>query len=277
MAHNKGNPRYGGLSRQPTLPILRHHAATAATPSMTTTRAPRKPATLRLPTFLLHTVWLLLLCIDPARAQGAGCEQFKETLAGRIRVSGFSLETVPASTKTPAGAKVVGTCEGGAYKILLVRGGGAGLQQAADTAASAPEAVAPSPTPAAAKAAAAATATPTPTATPVPTRAPTPTATPAPTATPTPVPTPAATPQPTPAVSSTTAAAAPASATEAATTEVTHPEDMPWTERASEFLSRHWPWVLSLAGLPLLIWLAAWITRRRYYDEAGLPRGPRLN
>lgn len=222
---------------------------------MTTVRAPHHIA----PPGMLAPLLLLaagLLCVGPAEAQSASCDQFKETLAGRIRVPGFTLESVPASTKTPAGAKVVGTCEGGAYKVLLRRG--AAAQEAAasapDEAAAAPPlrpTPAASPTPAPTP-----TRTPQPTATAVPTATPTPAATPAPT----PTPAPAATPQPEPS-----AAASPAS------------DGMSWTDRAREFLARHWPWVLTFAGLPLLIWLAAWITHRRYYDEAGLPRGPRLN
>jgi hypothetical protein len=80
------------------------------------------------------------------------------------------------------------------------------------------------------------------------------------------------TPQPTPPQAG-DASVAPAVATaEAAGTGVAS-----WTERVTGFLTRHWPWVLTLGGLPLLIWLAVWITHRRHFDEAGLPRGPRLN
>jgi outer membrane biosynthesis protein TonB len=214
---------------------------------MTTVRAPRHIAS---PGMLAPLLLLAagLLCAGPADAQSASCDQFKETLAGRIRVPGFTLESVPASTKTPAGAKVVGTCEGGAYKVLLRRGAAAeeASASAPDEAAAAAAAPPPRPTPAA-----------TPTPAPSPTATPTPAATPAPT----PTPAPAATPPPEPpaAVAQTVA------------------DGMSWTDLVLEFLARYWPWVLTLAGLPLLIWLAAWITHRRYYDEAGLPRGPRLN
>lgn len=225
---------------------------------MTTVRAPRLTASLGMlaPPLMLAAG---LLGFGPVHAQSAGCDQFKETLAARIRVPGFTLESVPAATRTPPGAKVVGTCEGGAYKVLLRRG--AAAEQAA---ASAPDGAT----------AATATPKPTPAATPAPTptRAPQPTATPAPTATPTATPTPAATPAPTPLPSP---AATPQPGPAGPATPVV--DGMSWTERAREFLARHWPWVLTFAGLPLLIWLAAWITHRRYYDEAGLPRGPRLN
>ena len=228
---------------------------------MTTLRAPRDTA----PSHLLAPLLLAagsLLCIAPARAQTAGCDQFKETLAARIRIGGFSLEAVPAATKLPPGTKVVGTCEGGAYKILLRRG--AAAQQAAGDE---PPAAAPAPV-----AKPAATPTSTPTRTPTPTATPAPTPTPTPTPVPTPAPTPVPTPQPTPPQAG-DASVAPAVATaEAAGTGVAS-----WTERVTGFLTRHWPWVLTLGGLPLLIWLAAWITHRRHFDEAGLPRGPRLN
>jgi len=36
----------------------------------------------------------------------------------------------------------------------------------------------------------------------------------------------------------------------------------------------HWAWGLLL--LPLLAWLWAWQRHRSLYDEAGLPRGPKL-
>lgn len=42
------------------------------------------------------------------------------------------------------------------------------------------------------------------------------------------------------------------------------------------FLSRNWKWV---AGGLVLVFAAlawAWVTHRRDYDEAGLPRGPKL-
>lgn len=60
-----------------------------------------------------------------AQAQSSGCDQFKETLSSRIdpSIRAFSLEIVPSSEPVPPGAKVFGTCDGGAYKILFRRGG----------------------------------------------------------------------------------------------------------------------------------------------------------
>lgn len=55
-----------------------------------------------------------------ALAQTPACDQLKATLAARFEASGmrgFSLEAVPAATPVPAGAKAIGTCESGAYKV----------------------------------------------------------------------------------------------------------------------------------------------------------------
>lgn len=42
------------------------------------------------------------------------------------------------------------------------------------------------------------------------------------------------------------------------------------------FLSDHGHWLWLLAALPFAAWLWAWVAHRMAYDEAGLPRGPRL-
>lgn len=58
-----------------------------------------------------------------ARAQ-ATCEEFKAELAARIDATGargYSLDTAPAGTPTPAGAKVIGTCDAGATLIFYRR------------------------------------------------------------------------------------------------------------------------------------------------------------
>jgi len=47
-------------------------------------------------------------------------------------------------------------------------------------------------------------------------------------------------------------------------------------QRATGFVTDHWRWILPLALLPLLGWLWAWHAHRSVYDEAGLPRGPKL-
>jgi len=61
-----------------------------------------------------------------AQAQTPACDSLKSTLAARIEatgVRGYSLEAVPGRTAVPPDAKVIGTCEGGAYKMLYRRWG----------------------------------------------------------------------------------------------------------------------------------------------------------
>lgn len=236
-----------------------------------------------------------LVTAGPAQAQTASCDQFRASLAARIdpSIGPFSLEAVPASTQVPRGAKVVGTCEGGGWKVLLRRGAAAAAQsQAAGASASQEPAVTP------AQAAPARAATPTPTPTPKPTATPTPRPTPTPTPTPTPkptaaptlAPTAAPTPSPVPTSRPTPAAAVPANsvseqepsgAARATVAEVQaeQPAEVGASlgERFLALLTRHWQWVLALVGLPLAVMLGMWIAHRRAYDSAGLPRGPKLN
>src|SRR5436305_145106 len=42
------------------------------------------------------------------------------------------------------------------------------------------------------------------------------------------------------------------------------------------FIATYWPWMCALLALPLAGWLWAWHAHRSAYDEAGLPRGPKL-
>ena len=42
------------------------------------------------------------------------------------------------------------------------------------------------------------------------------------------------------------------------------------------FIATYWPWIFALLALPLAGWLWAWHAHRSAYDEAGLPRGPKL-
>jgi hypothetical protein len=68
-----------------------------------------------------------MLLAAGAQAQ-TPCDQLKAVLAARIDAAGargYSLEAVPAGTPVPPSAKVIGTCEGGASKILYRRGGAA--------------------------------------------------------------------------------------------------------------------------------------------------------
>ena len=81
-------------------------------------------------TSMIHVVAVVassMLFAAGAQAQ-TPCDQLKSVLAARIDAAGargYSLEAVPAGTPVPPGAKVIGTCEGGASKILYRRGGAA--------------------------------------------------------------------------------------------------------------------------------------------------------
>lgn len=109
----------------------------------------------------LTGVGVLLVAIAPAaRAQSANCETFKERLAASLEakgVHGFALEIVPRRTPVPSGARVVGSCDGGAYTVLYRRWAAAGptTPAAESTLSSASGASAPESLPAAAVAASA--------------------------------------------------------------------------------------------------------------------------
>jgi hypothetical protein len=181
-----------------------------------------------------------LLPVHGAHAQANACDQLKGVLAARITIRNFTLETVEADTPVPAGAKVVGTCEGGARKILLRRGGAAAPADGASV--TAPPVVAAPAKPARRVSEAAA---------PAPERAAPP-----------------------------VAAASSAETVRAVDVAPSAPAALPppgSTEpQAPGFLTRHRHWLIALALLPIAGWLWAWIAHRRAYDSAGLPRGPRL-
>lgn len=229
---------------------------------------------------VLNLLWVLaasMLVPIAAFAQANACDQLKATLAARIEatgVRGYSLETVPASTAVPAGAKAIGNCEGGARKVLYRRWGGASgavnAEAAAAPVAPPPGAVAPEPRP-----------KPPPVARPnVPVAvasvvAPKPVPVPAPvlTVAPEPIKAPLAraaevdlVPKPSPAL---------AQETPTASAE-TRADKPPLSQRIFEFVSAQWRWllVLLLAPLALLGW--AWRAHHLAYDKNGLPRGPRL-
>ena len=48
------------------------------------------------------------------------------------------------------------------------------------------------------------------------------------------------------------------------------------TQRASDFMAAHWQWIGALLLVPVAAWLWAWRAHRSTYDDAGLPRGPKL-
>jgi hypothetical protein len=211
--------------------------------------------------------WLLAA---GAQAQTPACDQLKDTLAARVNADrrGLTLETVSADTPVPPGARVIGNCEAGAYKIILLRGGNtlpaSGAASAAEPA-SAPQAMAVtarrSPDGQADRA--------------VP-------------------PVPASAPSPTPVSVARSVEAASVPATPAAAHETSQatattttpaqrqPDETPGAtlsleQQAFELLARYWQWGVLLLGLPLVAWLWARVAHHRAYDAAGLPRGPRLN
>jgi hypothetical protein len=68
---------------------------------------------------------LVLVAAAPvAMAQSANCEAFRERLAASIEsngVRGYALEVVPSGSPAPLGARSLGTCDAGAYTVLYWR------------------------------------------------------------------------------------------------------------------------------------------------------------
>ena len=206
-----------------------------------------------------------------AQAQTPACDQLKASLTARIKPgpTGFTLETVRADAPVPPGAKAIGTCEGNVYKILMRRGGNASNAQGAASAVpglasavaakppvvEAPPAPAPRPAELATKPAAASPPDVAPRA-----------SEPAAPAFRGPLPEPEKValndPAPAPPVQAPRVAEPSASGSR--------------TQRVGAFVGRNWLWILPLILLPLGAWAWMWIAHRRAYDEAGLPRGPRL-
>jgi hypothetical protein len=218
----------------------------------------------------------------PAQAQSSGCDQFKDAVATRIPPDALgTLETVPASTPVPPGAKVVGTCDGGAFKILHYRRGVVPQVPGAAPAASAASAVGVAPRVAVRASAPAAAAS-----RPEPAKPPE-TVKPEP-AKPVPVkpaavkpPEPLASPSPSPspvAVAPAVVAATPDPGNEPLMRDPPPPPpDGPGLfATAADALVEHWPWTLAAVLLLLLAWGGSWLSHRRVYDSAGLPRGPKL-
>ena len=195
------------------------------------------------------------------QAQAGACEQLKLSLAARIdpSIRGYALEVASAGDPVPAGAKVIGTCEGGARRILFRRSGGS--QPSVETVRAAKAAPAPvvqaSAAPMAAKSRALAIQP-----------------DPAPQVVATALP--ASRPVPRPAVEETAPSIAVPMAEVRAEAQESSP-GIPLAQRAADFLRRQWHWMamLVLAMLGALLW--AWLAHRSAYDEAGLPRGPKLN
>jgi hypothetical protein len=220
-------------------------------------------------------------------AQSANCESFRQRVAASIEAKGirdYSLEFVPRRDPRPAGARVVGNCDGGAYSLLYRRGAAATAATPEAEAASGPapqpyQSVAPSSRAASKPAAATAAATKMATAT-APSMAPAPKGD-------APRDSPAAAPA-APALSVAIAPASPATAPQAPPIEHTAPP-MPAAPGAAavrpndpapstfDVVARRLAWLVAgvlVVGFGMRLF-RRW-RHRRYYDDAGLPRGPRI-
>lgn len=206
----------------------------------------------------------VLLAVD-AQAQTPACEQLKTSLASRLPAPGsYHLESLPAGEPVPKGAKVIGNCSGGAYRMLFIRG-------------AAPATASPAPKPAPVEKAAVATPAPAPVVpSPPPKKAevvPPPPA-PAPAAVSPPPPKPEPEPEPRPLVKP---AAEPVTDTADRMPMPAPADDGPaFMDEATELAGDHWPWLSALVAVPLLLWGWGRVSHYRAYDAAGLPRGPRL-
>lgn len=243
---------------------------------------PHRPLAKRCALAMAQVAWVLLA--DGAHAQTSACDQLKARLATRINpaIRDYTMEAVTADTPVPPGAKVIGTCEGGAWKIVLHRldatPAASGDEDAAAPA-SAPS-VAPSPAERPARSPV------------VPRdRASQPVAA-----------SPSGAAQ-RPGSRSVAAASAPVPILErerkpaqasASGVEVvrsldrldTSPAPVQLTEGPVAsvppgpglrgILVRHWHWILAPVLLVIAGLLWAWLAHRTAYDEAGLPRGPKL-
>lgn len=202
-------------------------------------------------TLQLATYWALaiglvasMLLAQGANAQASACDRLKVSLAGRIdpSIRGFTLEAVPADAPVPPGAKVIGTCEGGARKILLHRSG------STRSLASQPVATLAPVTPSRPGSQTDETV--------------------------------AAVPKPLSEANDLTHVAERVTAPPPipAQPDLASADSASFAQRASEFLSRHWHWIAALTLVIVLgaaLW--AWLARRSPYDASGLPRGPKLN
>ncbi len=190
-----------------------------------------------------------MLLAAGAYAQANPCDQLKGVLAARLDASGvrgYTLETVPARSPVPAGAKVIGTCQGGASKILYRRSGA--TRPSSDD----PDAAQPAAKPQAIVVPNEQTAPP-------------------------------------PAASAVAPPLGNAGQVQAARSDdraVAPPQSMPpgktaganvpLAQQASEFMAEHWRWFGALAFVLIAALIWVWHVHRTAYDEAGLPRGPRL-
>lgn len=243
-----------------------------------------RPLTLNLRA-VCRAAWLpaAMLCAwtQAAQAQSAGCDDFRNKMAAKVDpgIKAFTLEWVPRAAPVPPGAKVFGTCDGGAYKLLFKRGGEGRPAAAASTAAAPAPQPAPAPAPPPAPVV---KAEPTPAPAPKPSLQAEPSSPPAPAKPQAAAPAlPALPALLAPAVTasavepvldrSVAAVAAPAEPAPAVQASASAPR-----RSAGDFWLRNWSWLSVLVLLPVVGALWAWVAHRREYDSAGLPRGPRL-
>jgi len=217
-------------------------------------------------TVIAATAAAVVLAAANARAQTPACEQLKTSLAARLPAPGsYHLKSLPAGEPVPKGAKVIGNCSGGAYRMLFIRGAAPATAtpkpvEKAAVVAPAPAPVVPPPPPAKKIEVP-----------PPPAPAPAPVAVVPP---PKPEPKPEPAPEPRPIVK-------PVAAPEADTADLmpmpAPVDDGPsFADEATGFAGEHWPWLSALVAVPLMLWGWGWVSHRRAYDAAGLPRGPRL-
>lgn len=172
------------------------------------------------------------------------CDQFKTVLMGRMdpSIRGYSMETMPSKAPVPPGGKVIGTCEGGAIKIVYFRSGAPQPLADSTTVATKPAATPPA-APAVPKASAPALAAVKPAVEP---------ATELSTAPP-----------------QVAAVAAPEIAPEPAL-------EHSYFSLNIDVMAGLWKWLLAFTALALAGGAWAWWTHHNAFDAAGLPRGPRL-
>jgi Protein of unknown function (DUF1161) len=73
----------------------------------------------------LVAVVAALLIATPALAQRKDCGELKTEIEGKIKANGvksFTLDVVPTEKVKEGDGKVVGSCDGGAQKIVYKRG-----------------------------------------------------------------------------------------------------------------------------------------------------------
>jgi len=198
-----------------------------------------------------------LLLASQTHAQSSACEQLKAKLSARIESSirSFTLEAVTAGTPLPPGAKAIGTCDGGAYKILLLRSGSASSVAATAR-----------PLPIANPAPAASSVVPVQVQAKVQVQAQVQMHAPE-----------SPSPRASAAVKAIPAApAAPSALTSSTASEAAQTNGLPLSNRAPELVRQYWHVCAAIVLTLLAATVWAWLRHRRSLDTAGLPRGPKI-